>query len=232
MDRPIPAPSAPSGPGLPGGPVAILVAIWVVLVITALVSASGILSALCAALLLTLVLARHLVARRVRAWAIWLVVMAAIGVLTVGGHGRTLLDGMPVAINLGLAVLFGHTLFGARMPLIARVIAAMEGPERLLLPRVAGYARTLTAAWAGLFLLQALLMLALILRGLGNAQAPAPGYLHLGGYFVPALFMGAEYAFRRWYLRHIPHDSPQRFLRRLVHNWPRLLHDLASPGAR
>jgi len=232
MDRPIPASSPAPGPGLPGGLVAVLVAIWVALVITALVSASGILSALCAALLLTLVLARHLWARRARAWAIWLVCMAAIGALTVSGHGRTLLDGMPVAINLGLAVLFGHTLFGDRVPLIARVIVAMEGRERLQLPGVAGYARGLTAAWAGLFLLQALLMLALILRGLGNAQAPAPGYLHLGGYFVPALFMVAEYAFRRWYLRHLPHDSPQRFLRRLVQNWPRLLHDLANPVAR
>ena len=59
----------------------------------------------------------------------------------------------------------------------------------------------------------------------------ALSYLHVGGLLVPALFMLAEYAFRRWYLRHVPHMPPQQFFRRLMQNWPQLLHDReAIPG--
>jgi hypothetical protein len=54
-------------------------------------------------------------------------------------------------------------------------------------------------------------------------------WLHVGGYLLPAVFMLAEYAFRRWYLRHLPHVAPQVFLERLLRNWHQLLRD-AEPA--
>ena len=60
----------------------------------------------------------------------------------------------------------------------------------------------------------------------------ATSYLHVGGYLFPALFMLAEYAFRRWYLRHVPHVPPQVFVQRLIQNWPQLLRDAGTPIER
>ena len=80
---------------------------------------------------------------------------------------------------------------------------------------------------------QAALLALIVAARHGLLAAPsstfASAYLFLGGWCVPALFMLGEYAFRRWYLRDLPHDSPQRFMRRLAQNWPRLLRDNIDP---
>ena len=54
-------------------------------------------------------------------------------------------------------------------------------------------------------------------------------YLHLGSYATVLAFLVVEYAFRRWYLRHIQHVSLPVFVARLVRRWPALarsvMHD-------
>ncbi len=211
--------------------IAVVVIAYVALAALAVLSANGLLAVACVLLLATVVLARGLVAARPSAWLAWLAITALLGLLVVRGSGALALEGLPVAANLALAGLFGYTLLDGRTPLIARAILAMDGPERLALPRVARYARGLTLAWAVLLFAQAVLLVLVVGARHGLFAAPASSlasaYLFLGGWFVPAAFMLGEYAFRRWHLRELPHDPPQRFLRRLAASWPKLLRDSA-----
>jgi uncharacterized membrane protein len=208
-----------------------LVVAYASLVLIAWFTGNDLLSALCVVVLVSVVLAPGLRAGTRSAWLAWLIVVGATVGLSALGHGRIAIDLLPLAINLGLGALFAHSLRVPHTPLIARAIIAIEGRERLALPRVAGYARGLTLAWALIFLGQAALFLFLLagwLRMSPTEQAAHPGmqtWLHVGGYLLPAAFMLAEYAFRRWYLRHLPHMAPQVFLERLLRNWHQLLRD-------
>ena len=214
-----------------------VIAAYMALVAVAWLSGNDLLSAACVVLLISAVMAPRL--RRPDArwpWIAWTVLVGAVAVLTVLGHGRTALDLVPLAINLALGALFGFSLTDSHTPLIARAIIAIEGREHLGLPRVAGYARALTAAWTVLFLAQSILFVVVLGWWLPGTAAddPAHGWLvtwlHVGGFLLPALFMLVEYAFRRWYLRHVPHLAPQVFLQRLIRNWPQLLRDASGPA--
>ncbi len=215
--------------------VVVLVAVYLVVVLAAWSSGNDALVAFCVFALVTAVLARGLVRRKAWAWLGWVTTSAGLLALTLNGNGRLALDLVAVAINLSLALLFGSTLRRGHLPLIARAIRTIEGPERLALPRVAGYARSLTAAWAGLFLIQTMIFATMLAwwlpRVAANEQLYRWGmtYLHVGGLLLPALFMAVEIAFRRWYLRHIPHLSLPVFMHRLLQNWPGLLRDSATP---
>lgn len=204
--------------------------LYLTLVAAALITRNGWLSALCAMLLGSALLAPRLLARQLWAWLAWMLLGATLWLLAHGGHGRLALDFLPVAINLALAVLFGHTLFAGRRPLIERAIVAIEGEEHLRLPRVAAYARKLTYAWTLLFLVQALSLALLIGSGASQHSNVAALWLHLGGYILPAVFMVAEYAFRRRYLSHVAQPPLWRFLQQLARNWHRLLHDASKPA--
>ncbi|MBX3691263.1 hypothetical protein [Dokdonella sp.] len=202
---------------------------WFALAAFALTRGHGVLAAVCAFLLVVLVLAPRLAAWRGFAWSTLAIVGSGLAALAWHGHGLLALEALPVAVSLGLAWLFGHTLVGARRPLIVRLIHVIEGEERLALPGVAAYARRLTLAWAALMLVQTLLFIGLlgVRHGLVGwpPRAFADTWLMVGGWLVPLAFMAGELAFRRWRLPHVPHDSPRVFLRRLVRNWPGLLRD-------
>lgn len=208
-----------------------LVAGYAALLLVAWLTGNDALSAICVVIPVSVVLAPRLRAQSARAWLLWVVLVGGVVAMTAGGHARTALDLVPLAINLALGALFASSLGPARTPLIARAIIAIEGREHLGLPRVAGYARALTAAWAGLFLVQSVLFIGVLgwwlpgVAGDDPAHAWLVAWLHAGGFLLPALFMLAEYGFRRWYLRHVPHLPAQLFLRRLVRNWPQLLRD-------
>lgn len=221
-----PVPRSPQRMGVIG-----LIAGYIVLVLIAWITRSDALSAICVVLLVSAVLFTHLRKHSRAAWVVWLVLVGGVLALTVGGQGRFALDLVPLAINLGLAVLFGWSLTDGHTPLIARAIVAIEGEDRLALPRVESYARALTLAWTAVFAIQVVLFVILLAWWLphlavdSSAYRWAMGWLHVGGYALPAVFMLAEYLFRRWYLRHIPHVPPAQFMRQLVENWPKLLRD-------
>jgi len=204
---------------------------YLVLVLVAWLTGSDALSALCVVVLVSAVLASGLRNASRAAWAIWILLVGGIVLLTWNGHGRTALDLVPLLVNLGLAILFGWTLTGTHTPLIARAIIAIEGAERIALPGVETYARALTAAWTLLFALQTIVFVVLIAWWLpqlaegSRARDWTMTWLQFGGYLLPALFMLAEYAFRRWHLRHIPHTPPREFAEQLLRNWPQLLRD-------
>ena len=240
MNRPPQNPRIPDRLPAPVRRLHVLAAIagYLALVTVAWLTASDALSAICVVLLVSAVLLPRLRARSLAAWLIWLAAIAAVLLLTLAGHGRIALDLVPLAINLGLAMFFGVSLLGTHTPLIARAIIAMEGRERLQLPRVATYARTLTLVWTLLFTLQAALFAWLMFVSLphstidSRSHAWALTYLRVGGLLLPALFMLVEYLFRRWYLRHLPHESPRQFIQALILNWPQLLRDGDVPVER
>jgi hypothetical protein len=211
--------------------VASIIAGYAALVLAAWYTGNDALSALCVVLLISAVLAPSLRRFSRAAWAAWILLVGSVVALTFSGHGRTALDLVPLAINLGLAYLFGISLTGTHTPLISRAIIAIEGAERLALPRVAGYARMLTLAWTVVFLVQVLLFVVLMFWWLPRLAIDSPAHawamtwLHVGGYLLPAAFMVIEYAFRRWYLRHLPHVPAREFAQQLIRNWPQLLRD-------
>ncbi|MDN5925357.1 MAG: xanthomonadin biosynthesis protein, partial [Xanthomonadales bacterium] len=165
--------------------------------------------------------------------------LAAIG----SGHAALALDAVPLVVNVALAWLFGHTLAAGKQPLVARLICIIEDPQRLQLPGVARYARQLTLFWTLLLGAQALLLLVLalcvvpggVLVSLGFdspwplAPTQVAWYTRIGTYLVPLLTMVLEYAWRRWYLRHIPHPGVRQFIARMIACWPQMLGRGGAP---
>lgn len=211
---------------------------YVVLLIITWLTGSDALAAICLVLLASAVLLPGLRAKRPRAWLAWVVLIVFIGMLTAKGHVHLLLDFVPIAVNLGLAALFAHSLRAPHTPMIARAIVAIEGEDRMALPGIADYARRLTVAWVIVFCVQFVLFIALVYWWLpalpteSDARAFAVSWLHVGGYVLPMGFMAVEYLFRRWHFRHLSHSPPRQFFRQLVRNWPLLLRDAASPRER
>jgi uncharacterized membrane protein len=213
---------------------------YVGVVAAAFASGRGWLDALATGMVVSLVLWPGLRRLSPAAIVLWLAASAGIAALTLAGHGDIALDFLPVIINLALCALFARTLRPGSEPLIARLIAVLESPARVALPRVAGYARALTWIWAIVLGAQALLLTALIVCAVPDGLLARFGiapplaivgkgwrwFLDLGSYATVVVLLVAEYAFRRWYLRHIPHVSLPVFMGRLVRRWPALAHSV------
>jgi uncharacterized membrane protein len=214
---------------------------YVVLALAAWISGRAWLASLAVFILASALLSPALRRRSIVAWLGWIVLALVLGLLAEHGEGRLALDALPILVNAALSAVFASTLVRGREPLIARFIAILEGPQRLALPRVAAYARSLTWAWALLLGLQALALAAVLCLvpgglfeafGLPRSDAfAAPGwrlYLRIGGYMLVPLVLALEYAYRRWHLRGLPHPSLPAFIARLVHSWPALLRSLGN----
>jgi uncharacterized membrane protein len=225
---------------------ALVLFIYVVVLAAAFASGRAWLEELAALMLVSLLLWPALRRRSLIAGGLWAIAAFGIAALALAGRGALALDFMPVMVNAALSALFAQTLARGSTPLIARVIAVLESPERLMLPRVAGYARGLTLAWTLLLGAQAIVLALLILCAVPDGLLTSFGieppvaitgsgwrwYLHLGSYSTVLAFLVVEYAFRRWYLRHIPHVSLPLFVTRLVRRWPALaqsvMHDIPT----
>jgi uncharacterized membrane protein len=215
---------------------ALVLVIYVLVLAAAFASGRAWLEELAALMLVSLLLWPALRRRSLIAGGLWAIAAFGIAALALAGRGALALDFMPVMVNAALSGLFAQTLARGSEPLIARVIAVLESPERLTLPRVAGYARALTLAWALLLAAQAIVLALLILCAVPDGLLASFGiappvavtgngwrwYLHLGSYATVLAFLVVEYAFRRWYLRHIAHVSLPVFVTRLVRRWPAL----------
>lgn len=196
-------------------------------------------------LLITLWMAPRLLGGAVAPWLGWLLAVGLVLGLARMGLTDLLLASVPLLINAALAWWFGRTLRRGREPRVARFVRVLEGRERLALPEVARYARQVTAFWAGLLAMQALLLGALLLvagpasplqrLGMIPASWPTPrwvpAYQHLGGYLVIALAFAGEYAYRRWQLRHLEHAGLHAQALQLMQRWPQLLREQEGPGA-
>lgn len=113
----------------------------------------------------------------------------------------------PVVINLALAWLFGRTLIGARVPLIARFAMLEQGT---LSEELASYTRLLTWIWTLLFVAAAAVSVALALSGQRDAWSLFTNFINY--VLVAALFLG-EIVYRRLRFRNYRHHSPLQLLR-------------------
>ncbi len=219
------------------------IALYIALALGALLSGRTWLGGLAVFILVGVILLPRLRHPSVWAWLCWLALAALLVLLARHGESHLALDAMPALVNALLCAFFARSLGRDRTPLIARIIAIIEGPQRLADRGVAAYARGLTLAWALLLGTQALLLAFLAaaapgglftLAGLASPLADGGWrwYAHLGSYALVAAFLLLEYAWRRWHLRHIPHLSLAQFLARLVQRWPALLLHLATETSR
>lgn len=113
----------------------------------------------------------------------WIVLAAAaygLRVAVASGQAMSLLMLPPVLLNGLMAWLFGRTLQDGQMPLIERAARAMRGPGAVLPDEVVAYARGVTQAWTGLFVVLAVV-------NLGLAVFARPGGLLLAAGFDPGL---------------------------------------------
>ena len=240
---PVPLPPTQAAPARRSRVVVCGIVVYVALALAALLSGRAWLGGLAAFILIGVILLPHLRRPSALAWLLWLGIAAILIVLARRGESHLALDAMPALVNALLCALFARSLRRGREPLIARIIAIIEGPQRLADRGVAAYARGLTLAWALLLGAQALLLALLAaaapggLFTLAGLASPLAGsgwrwYAHLGSYALVAAFLLIEYAWRRWHLRHIRHLPLAQFLGRLVQRWPALLLHLLAETPR
>lgn len=173
---------------------------------------AGAIAALALADLAVIVLLQPLARRHGGAWALLVLVLAGLVPLARGPYAPMLLLAPPMLFTGMLAWWFGRTLRAGRVPLITRIVAALERrPAAQLQPPLLQYTRRLTAAWAGLLALLALTnaVLALlavpggILARLGHTPAWAIERAHwswfanLIDYGLVGLFFCAEFWWRQ-----------------------------------
>jgi uncharacterized membrane protein len=134
-------------------------------------------------------------ARRSGQRALALAIAAAAALLWFGWSGLErhfphLLFFEHAATNLGLAVVFGRTLFGGREPLVTTFARLVHGP---LPAEVARYSRQVTVAWTIFFLAMLTASCGLYLSGLRAAWSVLANFATPIG--LAAMF-GIEYAVR------------------------------------
>ena len=133
---------------------------------------------------------------------------------------------VPVACVGLVAFGFARTLRQGRVPLVMRIVAALDGttPQDLA-PELQAYARRLTLAWALLLSALALFDLAMALFA---SREQWSWLANIGDYVVIGGFMLLEFAWRR-------HRFPGRhrgfidFIRRMVGLGPAFWRGVASP---
>lgn len=217
-------------------PHGLLLLAYPLLAIAGAVTHRQIFALLALALLLTVLMLPNLLTRRIAPWLVWLGVLLALLLLSLYGFAGLLLEIVPILINVLLACWFGRTL-STDEPLVARFITAIEGPERLVQPGVARYARQLTGFWTILLGTQALLLTILLvcaehsglLARFGIASPlPLPErwaavWLDVGCYVLLGVAFLLEYGYRRWRLRHLSHPGLHDMLLQLAKHWPQLV---------
>jgi hypothetical protein len=216
---------------------------WVLLVCAALAMVGGLLGrpalSIVAAVVLLAAWLPSLWRRRSIAMAGgWLVLALLVLVPSALGHVQLALAALPAVVLSALSWMFARTLRRGVEPLVARAIRLIEGDGRLAIPGVAAYARGVTMYWAWVLGVLAALVLATLLLArpdgwLAMLGVPLPlvlpggllAWFPEGGCWgVLVLAFAGEYAFRRWRLRGIPHPSLRRFVTRMAHCWPQLVH--------
>lgn len=209
---------------------ALLVVAYLALAHAAGVAQDPRLAALALADIVALVLLGPLLRPRPWAWAVLAFAGAGLACLAATRYALTPLLLVPPAIVAFVGFGFARTLVQGRVPLITRMVAAMEQLDPAQLdPALLRYTRRLTLAWAAL--LGALVVFNLALAAvavpeglLATAGWPSPWPIsegawavaaHVGNYGVIAAFMLAEFQVRQ---RRFPdrYTSFLHFLRRLA----------------
>jgi uncharacterized membrane protein len=187
-----------------------------------------------------IVLLEPLLQRRGGAWALLAAIAIALWWLVRTPYALLPLLLVPVAFVALVAWSFGRTLRAGRVPLIGRIVAALDGiPHAALAPDLRAYTRSLTLAWT--LLLAALascnLVLALLavpgglLASIGVAapvtvsEAQWSWFANISDYGIVGGFMLLEYAYRQ---RRFPgrYHSFLDFLQKMARLGPAFWRDL------
>lgn len=169
--------------------------------------------------------------KRALAW-LALVALMTLGHFFGGEKLHGTLDALPALIAASVGWLFARTLARGRTPLIARAIAAIDGPQWLNDPAVAAYARRLTAVWAAwqFALAACAALVTLHAHGFFADAAWLPSPRVFGWIILPlavaALFLG-EFFLRPHLLPQAPRRGLFAFLAALIRHWPALLAERA-----
>jgi len=141
-----------------------------------------------------------------RRWRVpGIILLAAVPIVllsAVGAMAQPLVFVPPVALNLGLAFLFGRSLRAGREPLISTFARLERGT---LEPDLAHYTRALTGTWVAFFVGAA------VLSALLAATAPPTvwgWFVAVGNQVAVAVLFVGEYGFRRLRFPHYQHASP------------------------
>ena len=172
----------------------------------------GALAALAVLVVVVIVLLDPLLRRRGWAWALLLLLGAASVLLAQSRHALLPLLLMPVLFVGLVAFLFGRTLAPGKVPLIGRIVRALEGnPGQPLAPELEIYTRRLTLAWTVLLAMLALVNGTLaaiavpggLLQGLGIDSPVSVSreqwswFANLLDYGIVGGFFLAEYGYRK-----------------------------------
>lgn len=179
--------------------------------------------------LVLLLLASPMAARRAWAWLALPLLAAGCWALYRAGHAPMPLLLVPVAFIGLVAWMFGRTLRPGRIPLITRIVTVLDDvPVARMEPELAAYTRALTLGWTAMLLVLAAVNLALamiatpdgLLAGLGLRPPVAitrtqwSWFANLFNYGLIAAFFVIEFQYRK---RRFPGRYPSfaGFLRRL-----------------
>ncbi len=166
-----------------------------------------------------------------RALRVALLCMAAVALVPLLlGYGEAALALTPALIAALIAWIFARTLAHGRRPLIARMIAAMDGAPMLQEPAIDRYARRLTALWAAYQGALALIGLLLAAHAwlLPGRWPWLPDARLFGIVILPAAVAAlllVEFALRPRLLPQAPQRSLPAFLRGVLLAWPAALED-------
>jgi uncharacterized membrane protein len=222
--------AAQSRKPLPAGTLLLLGASYPLLAHVAALTGRPALIAASLGLLVVLVLLPALRNGRALAWILLAAAACGLSLAVASGQALPLLMLPPVLLNGFMAWLFGRTLRDGRMPLIERAARAMRGPGAVLADEVVAYARGVTQAWTALFVVLAIVNLALAALarpgGLLLAAGIDPGVsVPLGAWslfanvlsyvFIGALF-AIEFVVRGRRFPHQPYRGAVEFMRRLT----------------
>lgn len=154
-------------------------------------------------------------------WSLLYMALAFAAVASFYSHTAYALFLPPVAINLGLMLLFGAGLRAGAQPLVERLMRVEYGTS--LPAPLARYARQLTVLWTGFFAAMAAVLVALA------AYAPLPVwslFANVINYLLVALLFALQYAYRYWRFRHFGIFMPWHLAQRLAHT---SINDPAHP---
>jgi uncharacterized membrane protein len=199
-----------------------------------------VLAAIALADIALIVLLEPLLPRRAGAWALLAAIAIALWWLARTPYALLPLLLVPVAFVALVAWGFGRTLRAGRVPLIGRIVAALDGiPHAALAPDLRAYARSLTLAWTLLLATLASCNLALallavpggLLASIGVAapvavsEAQWSWFANISDYGIVGGFMLLEYAYRK---RRFPgrYHSFLDFLRKMARLGPAFWRDL------
>ena len=117
----------------------------------------------------------------------------------------------PVAMNIGLMVLFGASLRHARQPLVEAMMRLEYGAD--LPPPLARYGRQLTYIWTGFFAAVAVLSVGLALFA---PLAVWSFFVNILIYFLITVLFILQYSYRYWRFRQYGVFLPWHLLQRLA----------------